>query len=117
MLQKLVAAHRSGKLALFGSMSIWPATRALAAFLAPLRRTRWFVCSKRPFAGPRAVLAYLSRPRACGAVHEGPASETLQAFTTALPPKDGCSWMVAVSSAWCLSRRSESFDFMSYARS
>ena len=34
---------------------------AFAAFLAPLRKTRWFVYSKRPFAGPQAVLAYLSR--------------------------------------------------------
>ena len=32
-----------------------------AAFLAPLRTTRWFVYSKRPFAGPQAVLAYLAR--------------------------------------------------------
>src|SRR5882672_3476285 len=32
-----------------------------AAFLAPLSKKRWFVYAKRPFAGPRAVLAYLSR--------------------------------------------------------
>src|SRR5438045_2630699 len=35
--------------------------KAFAAFLAPLRKTRWFVYAKRPFAGPKAVLAYLSR--------------------------------------------------------
>ena len=35
--------------------------KAFAAYLAPLKRTRWFVYAKRPFAGPRAVLAYLSR--------------------------------------------------------
>src|SRR6202795_1186927 len=29
--------------------------------LAPLHRTKWFVYSKRPFAGPEQVLAYLSR--------------------------------------------------------
>ena len=34
---------------------------AFAAYLAPLKRTRWFVYAKRPFAGPKAVLAYLSR--------------------------------------------------------
>ena len=28
---------------------------------APLRRTEWVVYAKRPFAGPAAVLAYLSR--------------------------------------------------------
>jgi hypothetical protein len=32
--------------------------KAFAAFLAPLRRKRWFVYTKRPFAGPKAVLAY-----------------------------------------------------------
>src|SRR5262249_12310234 len=32
-----------------------------AAFLAALRKTRWFVYAKRPFAGPKVVLAYLSR--------------------------------------------------------
>ena len=29
--------------------------------LKPLRRINWFVYAKRPFAGPKAVLAYLSR--------------------------------------------------------
>ena len=32
-----------------------------AAFLAPPRKKRWFVYAKRPFAGPKAVLTYLSR--------------------------------------------------------
>jgi hypothetical protein len=32
-----------------------------AAYLAPLRKIEWVVYAKRPFAGPRAVLAYLSR--------------------------------------------------------
>ena len=36
-------------------------TKAFAAYLAPLKRTRWFVHAKRPLAGPKAVLAYLSR--------------------------------------------------------
>ncbi|WP_443080263.1 transposase [Thalassotalea sp. ND16A] len=30
-------------------------------WLAPLRQTEWVVYAKRPFAGPKAVLAYLSR--------------------------------------------------------
>ena len=33
----------------------------LHAALAPLRRAEWVVYAKRPFAGPKAVLAYLSR--------------------------------------------------------
>jgi hypothetical protein len=32
-----------------------------AKFLAPLKNKRWFVYAKQPLAGPRAVLAYLSR--------------------------------------------------------
>src|SRR6202043_3405540 len=32
-----------------------------AAFPAPLSKKPWFVYAKRPFAGPGAVLAYLSR--------------------------------------------------------
>jgi len=32
-----------------------------AKFLAPLKKKRWFVYAKQPFAGPKAVLAYLSR--------------------------------------------------------
>ena len=35
--------------------------QAFAAVLAPLKKTKWFVYAKRPFAGPAAVLAYLSR--------------------------------------------------------
>src|SRR5438876_215140 len=35
--------------------------KAFARYLAPLRRRKWYVYSKRPFGGPEAVLAYLSR--------------------------------------------------------
>ncbi len=61
MLEKLAAAHKAGKLVFFGAHAHLADDKAFATFLAPLRRTRWFVYSKRPFAGPKAVLAYLSR--------------------------------------------------------
>lgn len=61
MLEKLVAAHQAGKLIFFGEHAHLACDKAFAAFLAPIKRTRWFVYSKRPFAGPKAVLAYLSR--------------------------------------------------------
>jgi hypothetical protein len=61
MLEKLVAAHQAGKLTFFGEHAHLAGDKAFAAFLAPLKRKRWFVYSKRPFAGPKAVLAYLSR--------------------------------------------------------
>ncbi len=61
MLEKLAAAHKAGNLTFFGAHAHLAEDKAFAAFLAPLKRTRWFVYSKRPFAGPKAVLAYLSR--------------------------------------------------------
>ena len=61
MLEKLAAAHAAGKLFFYGAHAHLADQKAFAAFLAPLKRTRWFVYSKRPFAGPEAVLAYLSR--------------------------------------------------------
>jgi hypothetical protein len=61
MLEKLAAAHLAGKLAFFGEHLHLADAKAFAAFLTPLKTTKWFVYSKRPFAGPQAVLAYLSR--------------------------------------------------------
>src|SRR3981189_470279 len=61
MLEKLLAAHGAGRLHFFGSHAHLADAKAFAAFLAPLRKKRWFVYAKRPFAGPTAVLAYLSR--------------------------------------------------------
>jgi hypothetical protein len=61
MLEKLAIAHATGKLQFFGEHAHLAAADAFAAFLAPLKTTRWFVYSKRPFAGPQAVLAYLAR--------------------------------------------------------
>jgi hypothetical protein len=60
-LEKLMAAHAAGRLNFFGDHAPLADTQALAAYLAPLRRSEWVVYSKRPFGGPEAVLAYLSR--------------------------------------------------------
>jgi hypothetical protein len=60
-LEKLSDAHQAGRLTFFGDHAGLADADAFAAFLAPLRKTKWFVYSKRPFAGPKAVLAYLSR--------------------------------------------------------
>ena len=61
MIDKLVAAHAAGQLRFYGALAALGNAKAFAAYLAPLKRTRWFVYAKRPFAGPKAVLAYLSR--------------------------------------------------------
>jgi predicted Zn-ribbon and HTH transcriptional regulator len=61
MLAKLLAAHKAGRLTFFGQHAHLAARKAFAAYLAPLRRINWYVYSKPPFGGPKAVLAYLSR--------------------------------------------------------
>jgi len=61
MLEKLVAAHDAGRLIFFGARAHLADKKAFAKFLKPIKATRWFVYAKRPFAGPKAVLAYLSR--------------------------------------------------------
>src|SRR6202162_4858525 len=60
-LAKLVAAHRAGRLKFFGVHARLDNIRAFKAYLAPLRKSDWVVYAKRPFGGPKAVLAYLSR--------------------------------------------------------
>jgi hypothetical protein len=60
-LEQLVAAHEAGRLQFFGQHATLADTAAFAAFLASLRRVEWVVYSKKPFGGPEAVLAYLSR--------------------------------------------------------
>jgi hypothetical protein len=60
-LDRLEAAHRAGRLAFFGDLAHLADPVAFAATLTPLRRSEWVVYAKRPFAGPEAVLAYLSR--------------------------------------------------------
>ena len=61
MLQMLLAAHETGRLQFFADHAQLACKAAFKAYLAPLHRTKWFVYSKRPFAGPEQVLAYLSR--------------------------------------------------------
>jgi len=60
-LEELQAAHRHGRLQFFGEHVALADARAFARWLAPLRQCEWVVYAKRPFAGPEAVLAYLSR--------------------------------------------------------
>ncbi|HMH72624.1 MAG TPA: IS91 family transposase [Bradyrhizobium sp.] len=61
MLEMLAAAHAAGRLQFFGDHARLADKAAFKAYLARLHRTKWFVYSKRPFAGPEQVLAYLSR--------------------------------------------------------
>ena len=60
VVEMLAAAHEAGKLTFFGAHAGLVDKDAFAAFLAPLKRCEWVVYAKQPFAGPEAVLAYLS---------------------------------------------------------
>ena len=60
-LKALAAAHAAGRLNFFGDHAHLADAQSFSTFLAPLCKTEWVVYSKRPFGGPEAVLAYLSR--------------------------------------------------------
>ncbi|HEX4186032.1 MAG TPA: IS91 family transposase [Stellaceae bacterium] len=60
-LTRLADAYAAGRLGFFGELDGLRNRTAFAVHLAPLRGKKWFVYAKPPFAGPEAVLAYLSR--------------------------------------------------------
>jgi hypothetical protein len=60
-LEELDRAHRAGLLKFFGDTAQLADPTAFVDWLAPMRKCEWVVYAKRPFAGPEAVLAYLSR--------------------------------------------------------
>ena len=60
-LTRLIQLHDAGRLAFFGAAAHLSERRIFLRHLAPVRKKRWVVYAKPPFAGPQAVLAYLSR--------------------------------------------------------
>ena len=60
-LEELQRLHDDGKLNSFGVHAGLADPQDFKAWLAPLRKIEWVVYAKKPFAGPAAVLAYLSR--------------------------------------------------------
>jgi hypothetical protein len=60
-LEELSKAHRDDQLQFFAEYAPLADAAAFADWLAPLKKCEWVVYAKRPFAGPEAVLAYLSR--------------------------------------------------------
>ncbi len=60
-LEGIAALHAAGRLVFLGDLARLADKCAFDVALAPLRRADWVVYAKRPFAGPKAVLAYLSR--------------------------------------------------------
>ncbi len=60
-LTRLLQLHDAGRLAFFGSIAGLTERRTFLRHLSPVRKKRWVVYAEPPFAGPEAVLAYLSR--------------------------------------------------------
>lgn len=60
-LAKLEAAHQAGKLHFFGRHRQLADAHAFSEWCRLFKHQEWVVYAKRPFAGPEAVLAYLSR--------------------------------------------------------
>jgi len=61
ILEGLVKLHKAGELQFYGDLAELVDRAAFDTFLQPSRKIDWVVYSKEPFAGPKAVLAYLSR--------------------------------------------------------
>ena len=59
--EELDHAYRAGRLQFFGEHAALADAGSFAQWLMPLRQCEGVVYAKRPFAGPEAVLAYLSR--------------------------------------------------------
>jgi len=60
-LEGLNQAYQAGDLQFFGEHRLLANTKAFDDWVKTLRKSEWVVYAKRPFAGPEAVLAYLSR--------------------------------------------------------
>jgi site-specific recombinase XerD len=61
MLAMLLEAHDASQLTFFSTHAGLADKRTFKRFIAPLRRIRWVVYCKAPFAGPEQVLRYRSR--------------------------------------------------------
>ncbi len=60
-LEELSKAYAGGQLQFFGEYAHLTDAATFNDWLASLKQCEWVVYAKRPFAGPKAVLAYLSR--------------------------------------------------------
>ncbi len=60
-LDGLPALFDAGRLQFFNDLVTLSDRAAFLSYLAPLRKREWVVYAKRPFAGPKQVLAYLAR--------------------------------------------------------
>ena len=59
--ESLEKAFEEGQLKFFSSLQELDDRKAFLRYLAPLRKKKWVVYAKKPFAGPQQVLDYLGR--------------------------------------------------------
>jgi hypothetical protein len=60
-LELLEQAFEEGQLKFFASLQELDDRKAFLRYLAPLRKKKWVVYAKKPFAGPQQVLDYVGR--------------------------------------------------------
>jgi len=60
-LERLNQAYQAGDLKFFGEHRLLANAKVFDDWIRPFRKIEWVVYAKRPFAGPEAVLSYLSR--------------------------------------------------------
>jgi hypothetical protein len=60
-LESLEKAFEDGQLKFFSSLQELEDRKAFLRYLAPLRKKKWVVYAKKPFAGPQQVLDYVGR--------------------------------------------------------
>jgi hypothetical protein len=60
-LEELTAAHERGELHFFGHHSDLTDLSTFKFWMKPLKKIKWYVDARRPFAGPSTVLEYLAR--------------------------------------------------------
>jgi hypothetical protein len=60
-LEKLTQAYNAGELQFYSGHAALVEPSRFKEYIAPVHKIDWVVYAKRPFAGPRSVLAYLSR--------------------------------------------------------
>ena len=61
ILEGLAKLHKAGELQFFGDLADLADRNTFESSLKPLRKIDWVVYAKEHFAGPKAMLAYLSR--------------------------------------------------------
>jgi hypothetical protein len=61
MIEALIGAHGAAKLVFFNDLAPLADATTFGDYLEPLKAKRWHVYAKRPFGGPKSVLAYLAR--------------------------------------------------------